>query len=260
MKSIRWKLVFIYLTLVFIVMIVSGTYIIIMTESQETQNAEEELKQCAVYVEEQIIREYDNSADFQSGFDNFFIVRSSMRNIQANILDKNGKTIASSASSDKSLFMDYKNSVVISALAGKESFESNKKYMDFNSQVKDWITYGYPVFDSNNNVEYVIYVQIDGESIKNNIMTIVGTIVISVVIALIIAGILGIIFASTITRPIALLTKKQTSSLTEENLRRFLLNPTMKSVSLPRALTIWLRSLEKLCPNLKMKTINLKLW
>lgn len=208
MKSIRWKLVFIYLTLVFIVMIISGTYIIVMTDSQETKNAEEELKQCAVYVEEQIIREYDNPDDFQSGFDNFFIVRSSMRNIQANILDKDGNTIASSASSDKSLFMDYKNSAVISALTGKESFESNKKYVDFNSQVKDWITYGYPVFDENGDVEYVIYVQIDGESIKKNIMTIARTIVISVVIALVMTGILGIIFSVTITRPIALLTKK----------------------------------------------------
>lgn len=208
MKSIRWKLVFIYLTLVFIVMIISGTYIIIMTDSQETKNAEEELKQCAVYVEEQIIGEYDTPEEFQKGFDNFFIVRSSMKNIQANILDKDGNTIASSASSDKSLFMDYKNSAVISALAGKESFESNKKYMDFNSQIKDWITYAYPVFDNDNQVEYVIYVQIDGESIKNNIMTIAGTIVISVIIALFMTSILGIIFATTITRPIALLTRK----------------------------------------------------
>jgi len=208
MKSIRWKLIFIYLALVFIVMIISGTYIIIMTDSQESRNAEEELKQCAVYVEEQIIREYDNPDDFQSGFDNFFIVKSSMRNIQANILDKNGNTIASSASSDKSLFMDYKNSAVISALTGKESFESNKKYVDFNSQVKDWITYGYPVFDKNGNVEYVIYVQLDGESIKKNIMTISRTIVISVIIALVMTGILGMIFSVTITRPISLLTKK----------------------------------------------------
>ena len=208
MRSIRWKLVFIYLTLVFIVMLISGTYIIVMTDSQETQNAEEELRQCAVYVEEQIIRDSNNPDDFQKGFDNFFIAKSSMRNIQANILDKNGKTIASSISSDKSLFIEYKNSAVISALAGKESFESNKKYMDFNSQVKDWITYGYPVFDDNGKVEYVIYVQLDGESIKNNITTIAQTIVVSVIIALLMTGFLGIIFSSTITRPISILTKK----------------------------------------------------
>ncbi len=208
MKSIKWKMVFIYFTLVFIVMIISGTYIIIMTDSKETRNAEEELKQCAVYVEEQIVREYDNPEDFQKGFDNFFIVRSSMRNIQANILDKNGNTIASSVSSDKSSFMNYNNSTVISALAGKESFESNKKYMDFNSQVKDWITFGRPVFNESGEVEYIIYVQIDGEEIKDNIMTIAGIIAVSVVIAFVITGILGIIFSTTITRPIALLTKK----------------------------------------------------
>ncbi len=208
MKSIRWKLVFIYLTLVFIVMLISGTYIVVMTDSQETRNAQEELKQCAVYVEEQIIMEYENPDDFQSGFDNLFIMRSSMRNVQASILDKNGSTIASSVSSDKSLFTDYKNSVVISALAGRESFDSNKKYMDFNSQVKDWISYGYPVFDKNGDVEYVVYVQMDGESIKTSLLQTANTIVLSVILALVLTGILGVIFSGTITGPISLLTKR----------------------------------------------------
>lgn len=47
MKSIRWKLVFMYLTLVFIVMLISGTFIILRIKEQEINKAEDELKKCA---------------------------------------------------------------------------------------------------------------------------------------------------------------------------------------------------------------------
>ena len=39
MKSIRWKLVFMYLSLVFMVLILTGTYIVISTENREKNKA-----------------------------------------------------------------------------------------------------------------------------------------------------------------------------------------------------------------------------
>lgn len=208
MKSIRWKLVFMYLTLVFIVMLISGTFIILRIKEQEINKAEDELKKCALYVDEQIIQEYKNPQDFQNGFTSFPIMSSSMRNIQANILDENGETIASTVSSDKPLFLEYKNSVVISALSGKESFSSGKRNIDYNSQVKDWVSYAYPVKDSTGKVTYVIYVQMDAESINNSFIQTTNTIIIAVCLALFLTGILGLLFANTITTPIAVLTKK----------------------------------------------------
>jgi two-component system sensor histidine kinase VicK len=56
MGSIRWKLVFMYLILVFIVMLISGTFIIQRIDSQEMSKAEYELKSCASYINEQIIK------------------------------------------------------------------------------------------------------------------------------------------------------------------------------------------------------------
>lgn len=55
MKSIRWKLVFMYLSLVFMVLILTGTYIVISTENREKNKAKEELRQCAVYINEQVV-------------------------------------------------------------------------------------------------------------------------------------------------------------------------------------------------------------
>ena len=40
MKSIRWKLVFMYLSLVFMVLILTGTYIVISTENREKNKNE----------------------------------------------------------------------------------------------------------------------------------------------------------------------------------------------------------------------------
>ncbi len=208
MRSIRWKLVFMYLTLVFIVMLISGTFIIISLDTQETDKAQEELKQCAVYIKEQIIDQYDNPQDFQEGFVNLFIISSSVRNVRGHILDSQGVTIASSAAGDTSSFIDYRNSAIISALNGKESFTTSKKDFDQNSQVKEWLSFAYPVADDEGNVDYVVYVQMDAEAINSSLMQATRTIMVAVILALVLTGILGIIFASTITEPIAVLTKK----------------------------------------------------
>jgi two-component system sensor histidine kinase VicK len=80
MKSIRWKLVFMYLSLVFMVLILTGTYIVISTENREKNKAKEELRQCAVYINEQVVEQYD-SRYFQNSLVNLSIVSSSLKNV-----------------------------------------------------------------------------------------------------------------------------------------------------------------------------------
>lgn len=81
MKSIRWKLVFMYLSLVFMVLILTGTYIVISTENREKNKAKEELRQCAVYINEQVVEQYD-SRYFQNSLVNLSIVSSSLKMLQ----------------------------------------------------------------------------------------------------------------------------------------------------------------------------------
>lgn len=210
MKSIRWKLVFMYLTLVFIVMLVSGTFIIISLNNQENNKAHEELRQYAAYIQEQIIEQYKNPADFQKGFTNFIVSNSSARSLSGHILDSNGITIASSAASDTENLQNYTNSAIISAISGKASFNSGRKGYDKNSQVKEWISYACPVFNKSDSqkVEYIVFVQMDSTTIKTGLTRTIGTICIAVLLALALTCILGVLFAGTITDPIALLTKK----------------------------------------------------
>ncbi len=195
-----------YLSLVFIVMILTGTFIIVSTEKREQMKASEEMRQCAVYVEEQVIEQYD-SRYFQDSLVNLSIVSSTLRNMSVQILNSDGETIASSTSSDGSDFQHYTNSAIISALNGSESFLANSKITDSIGQEKTVMSYSYPCKDAENNVEYIVYVQMDSEAIEESITQTARTILVAVIFALIITAILGILFANTITAPIAVLTK-----------------------------------------------------
>ena len=195
-----------YLSLVFIDMILTGTFIIVSTEKREQMKASEEMRQCAVYVEEQVIEQYD-SRYFQDSLVNLSIVSSTLRNMSVQILNSDGETIASSTSSDGSDFQHYTNSAIISALNGSESFLANSKITDSIGQEKTVMSYSYPCKDAENNVEYIVYVQMDSEAIEESITQTARTILVAVIFALIITAILGILFANTITAPIAVLTK-----------------------------------------------------
>lgn len=207
MKSIRWKLVFMYLSVVFIIMIITGTFIVTSTSNREKSAASEELSQCAVYVEDQVINQYDQRY-FQDGLVNLTIVSSSLRNIACHILDNKGNTIASSTAANRDGFLQYKNSAIIAALNGHEDFVDNTKEVNQNSQITRLMGYAYPCLDKDGKVRYVIYVQMDAEAIYNTINQTTQTMFVAGVIALLFTALLGIYFSNTITTPIAILTKK----------------------------------------------------
>jgi two-component system sensor histidine kinase VicK len=189
-------------------MIVSGTYIIMSIESQEKSKVQDELRQSATYVADQITAQYDED-EFQEKLSELSAINSFLRNIRVSVINSDGKTVASSAATTSTAFRDYRNSAVISALDGKEAFIDGKKEFDANSQVKKWISFAYPVVDEDSeDVRYVIYVQTDSETLENSIIHTTKTIFVAVLIALVLAAFFGYIFANTITTPIAVLTKK----------------------------------------------------
>ncbi len=207
MKSIRWKLVFLYLSLVFIVMILTGTVIITSTENREKSKASEELRQYAIYIEEQVVDQYD-SRYFQDSIVNLPFISSSQRTVSGHILDSQGKTIASSSSADTDELRNFTDSAVISALNGKESFTDDIRVTDANGQTYGVMGYAYPCKDENGSVQYVAYVQMSSEAIDSTVAQTIRSILVASVLALIFTAMIGFIFANTITAPIAVLTKK----------------------------------------------------
>lgn len=207
MKSIRWKLVFLYLSLVFIVMILTGTVLVISTENREKSKASEELRQYAIYIEEQVVDQYDRRY-FQDSLANLSFISSSQTTISGHILDSDGNTIASSTAANAEEFPKFTNSGIISALNGQETFTDNIRITDNNGQTANVMGYSYPCKDENGSVEYVAYVQMAADAIDSTIAQTTRSIVVASVLALIFTAIIGFIFANTITAPIAVLTKK----------------------------------------------------
>ncbi len=218
MKSIKFKLVIIYLALVFIVMLVGGTFMLAQVRMRETSRARGELNDFARNILEQIILQFDNPEDFRSGFKNAYSYLESTNKMEGYILDGLGFVIAPEQSVGQK-FSDYE---VMSALSGTERFNNGVKSMDRTGLVKEWITYATPVPDdapdSDKRVKYVIFVRADARTINENLYDLAVTIVLVLALALTLTGVLGFVFANTLTGPIIRLTRKA-KQMTHGNLQ-----------------------------------------
>lgn len=204
--SIKYKLMIMYLGLVLIVTIVSGTYILISLQNIEQEKAKTQLKLYTDRIQEQVISNGDESK-FQEELLKFSQGGYNISNTQGNIIDVNGNTIASTTVA-KEPFPEYRNASVISALSGTESFDMFKRSTDTSGLAKYWISYASPIYDLEGNVKYVIFSRIDATDIKASLEQTRRSIIISLFIALTLTAFMGYIFAKTITGPILELTSK----------------------------------------------------
>ncbi len=259
MKSIRFKLIFMYFILVFIVMIISGTFIIFSTQKEEIAKAQQEIQSFGNLIEDQVIKQYESDLNFQSGLNEFFKREFVSSNIQGSIINKDGRTIASTISTQNNEIYQHKTANIISALEGQESFDKSQNNLDISSSVEEWITYTKPLFDDNNQVEYIIYVQMDSSNINNTVLRITNTIGIAVMIALILATTLGSLLATTITNPIVLLTKKA-NLLAKGNLEQHLIVKSEDEIGqLTRSFNHMARELRKMVSEIENENNKLEI-
>ena len=205
MKSIKWKLIAIYLGLVLMVMIASGTYILLSTQNIEINKAREQLKTYADIIEEQVVLSYEETS-FQYGLEQFSQKNSSSTQVHGNILNSNGVTLASTLVS-KPPFPQFKNSSVISAMSGEDNFDKSEINSDSNGILKEWISFAKPV-KINGEVKYIVYTQIDASPMNESLAQTKQIIVLSVFLAFVLTIIMGYILAKTLTDPILTLTSK----------------------------------------------------
>lgn len=204
MRSIKAKLVILYLALVFIVMIISGTFIHISIRSQEADKIQTELKLYSRIIDEQIIQVYESPQRIQEELNNptsIFVGRS---DIQVRVFYSDGSPIAD-YEEDK-----YTSSAIISAMAGEESFRAWERVVDTRhgeGEVGVWMSFATPTTVQQTGEEFIIYLRMKANSIQESLANTTNTIIVAVVLAMVLAGILGVLFASTLTGPISVLTK-----------------------------------------------------
>lgn len=199
MKSIKIKLVLLYILLVFLVMVVSSTFILFKFRSDEALNAEQGLINMANTISEEVINNNSYTEnDFQMGLDELFKTQSADYGYQSTILDNSGSKVLATTS----FFESTAIPVVISAANGKASFEAWRKDTSENGTNREWFEYAIP---SDN---YIICIRTDASKSTKALTSMAGTLLLASIIALFITGVFGLFFANTLTKPITALTKK----------------------------------------------------
>lgn len=203
MRSIKWRLIAMYLGLVLIVMIVTGSYILISMQNTEIDKARDQLELYAQKVSEQVVESYDE-ADFQTGLEQFTRTSSSDSQIQGNIINEYCETVASTAVSQPP-FPSYNNSVVMMAVSGKTGFDESREDPETDTT---WICYASPALTINGEVKYVVYARMNASAMQESLAQTTQTIIVAVFLALVLAVLMAYVFAKTLTGPIHQLTVK----------------------------------------------------
>ncbi|MDR1209870.1 MAG: cell wall metabolism sensor histidine kinase WalK [Clostridiales bacterium] len=216
MRSIRFRLVAMYIALVFIAMISGGTFMIVRIKSGEESRVRQELEQTAKSIRENVIVRYWNaeasapgSADMADYFARAMAGVSMSRPTEAAIIDaRNGSTVYTSVESDQLKYPVYSTSAVIEAMAGKAAFSTDRVYPDMSGRHLTWMEYAVPVPNDAGGAGCVIYLRQNAETIQRSLSETTNTVALALIIAAAISAVMGVLFAGTLTGPIALLTRK----------------------------------------------------
>ncbi len=199
MKTIKIKLVLLYILLVFLVMVVSSTFILFKFRSDEALDAEQGLINMANSIYEEVINSNEyNENDFQYALSNLYKTESTNLTTQIVILNDSGsKIIAQTAQLDSTAIP-----VIISAANNRPQFQAWRKDTTANGTNREWFEYAIPAND------YIIFVRTDASASTDSLSSMAVTLLFAIIIALVITGAFGSFFASTLTQPIAALTNQ----------------------------------------------------
>ena len=201
MSSIKIKLIVICTAVVLIVMIVSGTFMLLTVKNSEIQKSREILKTYALYINEQIIQTYDEPAQFINANVVWDMLAYAPYDIQGFILDNTGHPFAPLEYG--SLLIN--DSSIIAALTGEEGFSSGKHAQDINGTEKEWLCYAMPV--KKGETIYVIFTRMSAENMNENLSQLTFTFIMMVIIALALTSILWFLYGNTLTGPVIALTR-----------------------------------------------------
>ena len=189
---------FLYVILIFVVMILVGTYILVSLKKIELEKINREIIGYANYIDEQVINNFNDAKDFQQALTNVFY--NSKNNMQSSILNLNGMTVASCVSPAE----NYRSRAIIKALVQCENF-SYCKEIGQDNKIKVWYDYARPSKFCDN---YLIFIRIDSKEFLDIIFDMAIVLIISLVLALIFGGAIGFLFAGNLTEPIKKLSQK----------------------------------------------------
>ena len=208
-----------FITLVFLVMMVTGTFIIMALRFDEENVRAADLAGMAQHIHTTVIDGAFNSLedldpnDYQEILDEAFSGRFS--ELVPTFVPIGAEAFLISAESRATIgtttgnFGFHTNQVVIAALNGEHSFSPWTHHQNHLGQGIYWFEYAMPVFlDGLVLPNYVIYVRSDATDFNNSLGEITQTIFLGVIIAIAMSSILALIFSSSLTQNLLRLNRK----------------------------------------------------
>lgn len=199
-KSIRWRLVAIYIVLVVIVMVVSGTLVVWSTTNSEYETIRTDLKAAAETIERSIGNAKSVAAaeqDLKAVINEF---GDTYNDKIVYLLDSEGEIIYPSNTKNDLYYAQVK-----AALSGDDIEELDNVTLE--GEAYNHKGYAKPIM-VDGSVSYVVYVMTSTETVETTIGKIIEIILYAVVIAIVIATILGFVFSNYITKPISMLSNR----------------------------------------------------
>lgn len=195
--SIQLKIVMIYLCTIFIIMLISGTFIIYSTEARDYKNIETKMEQISADLENRIRWNDDAMSGIKDSV--------SLGDTQVFQLNAMGR-VEWGTGSVPGKGEIVQEEVVIRALKTKEP--ATAKYIPFVSSGmgRVYTDHARPVLDDNGEVLYIIYIKSSISEVYANMGNIIKTITTSSVVGIFIMIAFGVFFSRMITLPIAELT------------------------------------------------------
>jgi len=206
MKSIKLKFIIIYLALVFVVMIVGGTFMLVRIKLTDTDKAYNTLKQYCQKVDDQVVQTSDLGSfqDELSRIDSYYDMASNGASL--NILNPGGATIASTDYREGDKYARYTDPVIVSAAAGTEKFSVGRD-ISSGGPGNTWFNFAELVKDKGGQ-DYIIFARMNADTMYKNLTAMGVTMFFTFIIAMLLTAVFGVLFVQTLTAPLTALTKK----------------------------------------------------
>jgi len=199
MNSIKIKLIAIYSAVILVVLIVSGTVILLDIRRMEVGRAEGQLADRARHINTEVVQQYDRDRFIDAGV--WAILIQSEYDIESMIMNDVGLPIAPAAF----IHLRPTSQALTSAVAGEARFSSGDSGVDVRGINQQWISFAMPV--THGDETFIIYTRVSTRFMNESLASTAFTLVLVVGIALLLTLFLWFFLANTLTSPIVALTR-----------------------------------------------------
>jgi len=203
-KSIRWRMVIIFVELVTIVMIISGTLIVYQMRNKENEKIEEALLTTAKYIDEWIVVDSQPVTEIEAQAKEFISgYQTGMRNQKVFLLDEGGNVIYSNSPATKE--QRFYTAQVMGALTLQPVSEFDELHLSEDEAA--YIGYAKSIVKGDR-VVFVIYIVSSTLEVQEQVRSMLMIVALAILLAIVLAIVLSFLFSIFLTKPISALSLK----------------------------------------------------